>query len=191
MPTRRAARIREKVLRASGLGLLVALAACTFEIGPPSVPRPDVIYEPDLVGPITEVAHDGITDTYTVTVAGESFDIGPDAVSLDGSPGSSDSFLIYGTDGGTTWYASIGVASTGKRAGCAALSNSDAWDAGDAIVFAFTGDSKSDAVGVRLPKSDEWDEDIDLEPDGRFPAYYNRWCIDLRGRVSAVYPGGA
>ena len=148
-----------------------------------------MVYEPDLVGRITDVTHDGISDTYTVTVAGETFEIGPDAVSLVGSPGRSDSFLIYGTDDDKTWYASIGIDSIGQRAGCAALDISDAWDAGDAIVFAFIGDSKSDAVGVQLPKADEWDEDIDLEPDGRYPASYNWWCLDLHGRVSAVYPG--
>lgn len=176
-------------MQSLALGFLVALAACTFEIGPPSVPRPDVIYEADLVGRISEITHDGITDTYTVTVAGESFDIGPGAVNLEGSPGSRDTLLIYGTDGGTTWHAWLGIDSTEPWAGCALLNNSDAWDDGEAIVFAFVGDSDHDVVGVRLPKSAEWDEHIALEPDGRFPAYYNQCCLDLHGRVSAVDPG--
>jgi len=191
MPTDRAARIRATVVRSAALGALISLTACRFVIDvTPSVPRPDVIYEPDLVGPITEVTHDGITNTYTVTVAGETFDIGPDAVSLEGSPGGSDSLLIYGTDGDTTWYASIGITSTGKCAGGAILNTPDAWDDGDAILFAFTSDAESDAVaGIKLPKVDEWNEDINLEPDGRYPGYYD-WCLDLHGRVSAVYPGG-
>jgi hypothetical protein len=167
---------------------LVALAACTFEIGPPSVPRPDVIYEPDLVGPITEVTHDGITDTYTVTVAGESFDIGPDAASLEGSPGSSDSFLIYGTDGGTGWYASIGIASTEPWAGCAMLYTPDAWDVGDSILFAFTPEDDS-VIGILLPKATAWDQTIQLSEEGRYPEAYTDWCIDMNGRVEQVFEG--
>jgi hypothetical protein len=181
---------RVLAFRSAALGFLFALAACQIVIGPTPVPRPDVIYEPDIVGPITDVSHDGTTDTYTVTVGRQSFVIGPAAVSLEGSPGSSDSLLVYGNDGEVEWYASIGIASTGHRAGCAALNSSDAWDAGNAIVFAFASDTEDDdVVGLRLPKADEWDEEIDLEADGRYPASYNWWCLDLHGRVSAVYPG--
>lgn len=184
----RTASMRAKAIQSLALGSLVALAACTFVIGPPSVPRPDIVYEPDLVGRITNVTHDGISDTYTVTVAGETFDIGPDAVRLEGSPGRSDSFLIYGTDNGTAWYASIGIGSIEPWAGCAILYTPDAWDAGEAILFAFTSDADSDAVvGIKLPKADEWDEDINLEPDGRYPRYYD-WCLDLHGRVVSAFP---
>lgn len=169
------------------IGVAMALSACTIVISP-SVSRPEVIYEPDLVGRITEVSHNGTTNTYTVTAGGATFDIGPDARGLEGSPGRSDSFLIYGTNGATTWYASIGIDSTGQRAGCAALNNSDAWDEGDSVLFAFIDEGDS-PVGIRLRKSEKWNEDIELDPDGRFPDYYNWWCLDLHGRVSAVYPG--
>jgi hypothetical protein len=171
------------------LVLLVGLSACRITMGPPSVSRPEMVYEPELVGRITDVSHDGITDTYTVTVAGETFNIGPDAVSLEGSPGSSDSLLIYGQDGGTTWYASIGIVSTTQLAGCAVWTSSEAWDEADSIVFRFRSEG-GQAVGIRLPGSKEWQEDISLEPAGRYPFSYNRWCIDLSGRVKAVYLGG-
>jgi hypothetical protein len=192
VPRVRAARIRAKGLPAVALGFLVALAACTVEIGPPSVPRPDVVYKPDVAGPVSDGTCDHVTDTCTLTVYGETLEIGPNARSLDGgdAPGGSNTVLLYGAEDDASWFLNVRIPSTGKRAGCAALNNSDAWDAGDAIVFAFTGDSQEDpVVGVQLPKSDGWDEDIDLEPDGRFPAYYNWWCLDLHGRVSAVYPG--
>jgi len=188
MPTQRAARIRGKVVRSSGLGLLVALAACTFVIGPPSISRPDVVYEPDLVGRITEVTHDGMTDTYTVTVAGESFDIGPDAVNLVGSPGTGDTLLLYGTDGSTAWYAFIPIDPIGQRAGCGAFDNSNAWDEGDSIVFAFTAEDDS-VAGLLLPKATAWDQSIQLQEDGRYPRPYTDWCIDMNGRVEQVFEG--
>lgn len=182
--------IRERALRFMTLGLALSAAACTIVISPGSVPRPDVVYEPDIAGRITDVSHDGVTDTYTVTVAGETFDIGPDALSLDGSPGSSDSFLVYGEDGEVEWYASIGIASTEPWAGCAILITENAWDAGDSIIFGFEVDTGDEAVvGVSLRKASAWDRDIELLEDGRYPTPYTDWCIDIRGQVETVSEG--
>jgi hypothetical protein len=189
MPTDRAGRVSAKVLRSAGLGLLLALAACTFEIGPASVPRPDVIYEPDVAGLVSGGDCDHVTDTCTLTVDGETVEIGPGARNLYGE-GRGGELLLYGSEDDTVWYANVSIASTTQRAGCGALDNSNAWDEGDSILFAFTSATENDpVVGIRLPKSEKWDEDIALKPDGRFPANYNGWCLDLHGRVSAVYPG--
>ena len=153
-----------------------------------------MVYEPDIAGPVSGGECDRATDTCSLTVHGETFEIGPNAHALYGEGrGGSDTLLLYGSDAGTEWYALVGISSTRKRAPCASLDNSDAWDDGNAIIFAFVGDSENDpVVGVRLPKSDQWDEDMDifLKPDSRFPAHY-WWCLDLHGRVSAAYPGGA
>lgn len=43
-------------------------------------------------------------------------------------------------------------------------------------------------MGVRLPKADAGDEDIDLDSDGRYPTYYD-WYLDLHGRIVAAEPG--
>jgi hypothetical protein len=172
------------------LGFLVGLAACTFVIGPPPVPRPDVTYEPDIAGPVSDGTCDHATDTCRLTVYGETFEIGPNARSLDGgdAPGGSNTLLLYGAEDDSSWFLNARIPSIEPWAGCAILYTPDAWDAGDAILFAFTGDAESDAVvGIKLPKADDWDEDFNLEPDGRYPRYYD-WCLDLHGRVVTAFP---
>ena len=146
-----------------------------------------MVYEPDIVGPITEMSHDGITDTYTVTVNGETFDIGPGVRSLEGSPGRSNSLLMYGTEGDTAWYASIALSSSGASGPCGTLRTTSAWDAGDSIVFAFTGwGADTSDVGILLPRAATFEAPIHLEDDGRYPLPYTQWCISTRGEVETV-----
>lgn len=135
------------------------MAACTL-FAPPSIARPTVVYLPDLVGRISEMSHDGQTNTYTVTVDGERLQIGPDVRGLRGSPGTNDSLLLYGTDDGVAWYASIGIATIEPWDRCALLSQADSWA-----------------------------DDIPLGPDGVYPTYY-AWCLDSRGRVVSARPAG-
>ena len=117
-------------LVAARLGSIIALAmviaACTLYA--PSITRPTVAYLPDVVGRISDMSHDGQTDTYVVTVDGQRLEIGPDVRSLRGSPGTNDSLLLYGTDDGVRWYASIGFARIEPWAGCALLGDAYAWD---------------------------------------------------------------
>jgi hypothetical protein len=185
----RAASIRPKAVQSLAIGFLVALAACTIEIGPPSVPRPDVVYEPDIAGPVSDGECDRATDTCTLTVGGETFEIGPNAHALYGEGrGGSDTLLLYGSDGGMEWYASISIASTEPWAGCAILATPDAWDAGDSILFAFTLEDDS-VIGMQLPKAIAWDHSIQPQEDGRYPPPYTDWCIDMDGRVERVFEG--
>jgi hypothetical protein len=72
----------DSVRLAAAISVTIVVVACT---APP--PRPTTVYKPDLVGPITELQHNGLTSTYTVTVRERTFDIGPEGPQLDGQPG--------------------------------------------------------------------------------------------------------
>lgn len=105
-----------------------------------------------------------------------------------GSPGGSDSLLIYGAEDDSSWYVSVGIGATGERAGCGVLNTTSAWDAGDSVLFAFTGYGYDVVdVGVLLKKADAWNESAyTLEPGGRYPFALQWWCIDADGRVVSV-----
>lgn len=192
MPRDQATRLSAKVLGSVALVLLVTLPACRITLGPSSVSRPETVYEPDFAGEVSDGQCDHDTDTCVLTIDGETFEVGPNARSLAGgdSPGGSNTVLLFGAEDDFSWFLNGRIASTTELAGCAVLRTSDAWDDGDSIVFAFRSDSDNDAVvGIRLPKSDDWAQDLDLEPDGRYPYSYSWWCLDPQGHVAAVYQG--
>jgi hypothetical protein len=104
-----------------------------------------------------------------------------------GSPGGSDSLLIYGRADGAHWYVSVGLALTGHAAGCYSLQSINAWDAGQSILFGFPGTSYEGVqTGVLLPKSDDWKVSTTLEADGRYPTALRGWCLDSHGQVISV-----
>lgn len=172
----------DSVRLAAAISVMTMVVACT---APP--PRPTTVYEPNLVGPITELQHNGLTSTYTVRVRDQTFDIGPEDRSLMGSPGGSDSLLIYGRADGAHWYVSVGLTLTGDAAGCYSLQSINAWDAGESILFGFPATSYEGVqTGVLLPKSEGWKVTTTPEAGGRYPTALRGWCLDSHGRVISV-----
>ena len=174
----------------STLTLVVVLTACTGLA--PSNARPEAVFTPDIAGPISDGSFDAATGTYTLTVAGETFNIGPDALGLEGdAPGGSGVLLLFGADDGTSWYVNVPRVSTGSQADCYLLSTANAWDAGDSILFGFPLHTDEGVdKGVLLQKAetwaDAWDESIELASDARFPVQFQAWCLDRAGRVESV-----
>jgi len=124
-------------------------------------------------------------------VYGETVEISPNALKLKhGSPGG-DRLLLYGNEAGVEWYVLLAIPETGRLAHQYAVifEGLDAWDDGDGVIFAFPAEDEETMVGVRLPKADEWDDDIDPDSDGRY-AWWYRWYLDLHGRIVAAEPSG-
>jgi hypothetical protein len=163
---------------ACAIGLALVLAGCPAS----PRPKPEVIYRPEAIGTITDLAHNGVTDTWTLTIDGRTLQLDPDDIALYGEPGL-DALLLMGSADGHAWYLVLPRRGTGEMAGCFDLASGGAWDERDEVLFAFSG-----GTGIRLTKAPNWEEPkYSRESDNRFPSWLRDWCLNGDGEVVSVH----
>jgi len=141
-----------------------------------------VIYRPETIAQITDLSHNGITDTWTLTIDRRSVQLGPGDTALYGEPGF-DRLLLMGSADGHAWYVVLPSDDTGSLAGCFVLSSGIAWDEGEEVLVTFSG-----GTGILLTKAPNWEEPkYSLESDNRFPSWLYDWCLNGDGEVVKVH----
>jgi hypothetical protein len=162
---------------ACAIGLALVLTACPAS----PRPKPEVIYRPETIAQITDLSHNGITDTWTLTIDGRSLQLRPADIALYGEPGL-DALLLMGSADGHSWYVVLPWERTGRLAGCFVLTSGGAWDDREDVLFAFSG-----GTGLLLTKAPNWEEPkYSLESDNRFPSWLHVWCLNGDGEVVKV-----